>query len=247
MSDSAKGAATGARRPLLLGHRGCRGAFPENTIAAFDHALASGCDGFEFDVRLTGDGKSIICHDGRLSINAIIKTAYGKLVNRRINSRASLLRRREQGEACCLDDVLARYSERAFFYIELKVGGLEEIVLASIQAHRPRRFVVASFLPKVIKRLRGLSAELPIGFIFDNLAGLRRWRELPVSYVMPHYRFVTERRLKDMHTAGKQVMTWTVNGPRKMRQLAEWGIDGIISDDPVLLSNTLGSNDRLTT
>jgi hypothetical protein len=32
-----------------------------------------------------------------------------------------------------------------------------------------------------------------------------------------------------------------------MRQLAEWGIDGIISDDPVSLSNTLGSNDRLTT
>jgi glycerophosphoryl diester phosphodiesterase len=247
MSYSGTGAATGIGRPLLLGHRGCRGAYPENTIAAFDHALASGCDGFEFDVRLTSDGKPIICHDARLSRSTVSKTTYKQLVNTRIISRIPLIRRREQGVACCLDDVLERYSERAFFYIELKVAGLEEIVLDCIKAHRPRHFVVASFLPKAVERLHSLSADLPIGFIFDNFSGLRRWRELPVSHVMPHYRLLTERRLRDMHAAGKQVMTWTVNGPKKMRQLAEWGIDGIVSDDPIALSNTLGGNDWLAT
>ncbi len=37
-----------ATRPLLLGHRGARSekSPPENTFAAFDFALASGCDGF---------------------------------------------------------------------------------------------------------------------------------------------------------------------------------------------------------
>jgi glycerophosphoryl diester phosphodiesterase len=52
-------------RPLLLGHRGLRvpQAPPENTFAAFDLALQHGCDGFEFDVRLTGDGRAVICHD----------------------------------------------------------------------------------------------------------------------------------------------------------------------------------------
>ena len=246
MSDSAKGGASGVRRPLLLGHRGCRGAFPENTLAALDHALASGCDGFEFDVRLTIDAKPIICHDARLSRSEVAKTPYNELLNRHVKPKASLIRRRLQGEVCCLEDALARYSDRAFFYIELKVAGLEEVVIDALRSHRPKRFVVASFLPKVIERVHGLSADLPIGFIFNNLAGLRRWRELPVSHVMPHYRFVTDLRLRDMHAAGKQVITWTVNGPRKMRQLAEWGIDGIVSDDPVLLSNTLGMN-RLAT
>jgi glycerophosphoryl diester phosphodiesterase len=43
-------------RPLLLGHRGARAvkSIPENTLASFDRAVADGCDGFEFDVRLTG-------------------------------------------------------------------------------------------------------------------------------------------------------------------------------------------------
>ena len=243
MTDAPKGA---ARKPLLLGHRGCRGAFPENTLAAFDHALSSGCDGFEFDVRLTGDGKSIICHDARLSKSTVAKTAYNELLNKQLKSKTSLMRRRVHGEICCLDDVLRRYSEQAFFYIELKVAGLEEIVIEAIRSHRPEGFVIASFLPKVVTRIHELSPELPVGFIFDNLAGLRRWRELPVSHVMPHYRFVTERRVEDMHAAGKQVMTWTVNRDKNMRQLAEWGIDGIVSDDPVLLSNTLGGHAGLS-
>ena len=37
-------------------------------------------------------------------------------------------------------------------------------------------------------------------------------------------------------------MTWTVNDARRMRQLAEWGIDGIISDDPRLLYQTFQSD-----
>ena len=48
--------------PLLLGHRGARvgKSIPENTLASFDLALASGCDGFEFDVRLTADGQAVV-------------------------------------------------------------------------------------------------------------------------------------------------------------------------------------------
>jgi glycerophosphoryl diester phosphodiesterase len=52
-------------RPLLLGHRGtCRSAsVRENTFNAFNLALTRGCDGFEFDVRLTADRVAVVCHD----------------------------------------------------------------------------------------------------------------------------------------------------------------------------------------
>ena len=55
-------------RLLRLGHRGARAltSIPENTLASFDRALADGCDGFEFDVRLTADGEAVVCHDPSL-------------------------------------------------------------------------------------------------------------------------------------------------------------------------------------
>ena len=54
--------------PLLLGHRGARASagIPENTLASFDLALQHGCDGFEFDVRLTACGTAVVCHDAKV-------------------------------------------------------------------------------------------------------------------------------------------------------------------------------------
>ncbi|MCF8470803.1 MAG: glycerophosphodiester phosphodiesterase, partial [Parvibaculum sp.] len=44
-------------KPLQVAHRGGAGLWPENTMAAFTHALEAGVDGIELDVHLTRDGK----------------------------------------------------------------------------------------------------------------------------------------------------------------------------------------------
>jgi glycerophosphoryl diester phosphodiesterase len=41
-----------------------------------------------------------------------------------------------------------------------------------------------------------------------------------------------------LHVAGKTMFTWTVNDKKTMQRLADWGVDGIISDDPQLLATT---------
>src|SRR5918993_4516455 len=52
--------------PLVFAHRGGSKLRPENTIAAFDHGLALGADGLEFDVRLSSDGVPMVHHDATL-------------------------------------------------------------------------------------------------------------------------------------------------------------------------------------
>ena len=47
----------------IFGHRGFSAAYPENTMLAFEEALAAGCDGVEFDVQLTRDNVPVIIHD----------------------------------------------------------------------------------------------------------------------------------------------------------------------------------------
>ncbi len=52
--------------PLVVGHRGARARFPENTLPALRHALASGADGVEIDVRVTADDVLVLAHDATL-------------------------------------------------------------------------------------------------------------------------------------------------------------------------------------
>ena len=50
----------------IHGHRGARGLLPENTLPAFEHALALGVDAVELDVGMTRDGVPVVHHDRRL-------------------------------------------------------------------------------------------------------------------------------------------------------------------------------------
>lgn len=54
-------------KTLNIAHRGGAGLWPENTLAAFRHAIVLGCDGAELDVQLSADGVVIVHHDYRLN------------------------------------------------------------------------------------------------------------------------------------------------------------------------------------
>ena len=49
--------------PMILGHRGYRAKFPENTVLAFKKAFEFGADGIECDVQKTADGRYVVIHD----------------------------------------------------------------------------------------------------------------------------------------------------------------------------------------
>ncbi len=223
-------------RPLLLGHRGARSekSIPENTLASFDLALARGCDGFEFDVRLTADGQAVVCHDEKTRGLTITHTSAEKLV------------------LPFLSDVLTRYRRTAFLDIELKVSGLETITADLLRQHAPASgYVVSSFLPEVIEAIHAVDAAIPLGLICETRVQFSRWVQLPVEYVIPHYTLVGRERISEdvisedvisqIKAAGKKIFVWTVNVPADMKRFSQWGVDGIISDDPKRLALTFES------
>jgi glycerophosphoryl diester phosphodiesterase len=216
------------KAPLLLGHRGLRSrsfSVRENTIAAFDLALQHGCDGFEFDVRLTADSHPVICHGGRFAGITIARAACNRL-------RVLPL----------LKDVLARYARRAFLDVELKVPGLEPYVLELISEFPPQRgYVISSFLPGVLVDLRRRSQSVPLGIICETRKQLSAWPELPVEYVIVRERLITPALIFDLHTAGKKVFGWTINKKASMIRLSNGGVDGIVSDKTKLLVATLSA------
>jgi len=220
---------------LLLGHRGARLYAPENTVPAFDLSLKHGVDGFEFDVRCTRSKQSIICHDNRFNRILVRKSTLEQ-----IHAKCPV-----NGKPPCLEDVLELYAGKAFLNIEVKVRGMEQVVLDAVKRFPPQRgYFISSFLPSVVRKLHALDRSLVLGAISKSYWHLRRWKALPVKYVVPHYRLLTPKLLDELHSAGKTVITWTVNDERGMLRAAELGVDGIISDDTKLLVETFKSRSQ---
>jgi glycerophosphoryl diester phosphodiesterase len=143
---------------LLLGHRGARSSkhIPENTLASFELCLQHGCDGFEFDVRRSADGKAVICHDATIA-------------GMRIETTAS-----ENLPLPTLEDVLQQFAGRAFLDIELKVAGLEAQTLAELRKHPPKKgYVVSSFLPEVLATIQILIRRFLWDFCATKISASR--------------------------------------------------------------------------
>jgi glycerophosphoryl diester phosphodiesterase len=214
-------------RPVLLGHRGARAekSIPENTPASFDCALAQGCDGFEFDVRLSADGQPVICHDASMHGFEIAQTAADQLA------------------LPTLRDVLKRYQASAFLDIELKTSGLEAVTVKLLRTCPPvRGYVVSSFLPQVLRTIYGMDATIPLGLICETRAQFGLWSKLPVQYVVPQQKLVRQNVITRIKDSGKKLYVWTVNSTTDIRRLAEHGVDGIISDHPKRLARALAGS-----
>ena len=214
---------------LLLGHRGARLYAPENTVQGFNLSLNHGADGFEFDVRCTRSKESIVCHDRKFN-----RIAVRTRTLEQIHAKCSV-----DGKPPCLEDVLELYSRKAFLNIEVKVRGMERVIFEAVKRFPPQRgYFISSFLPSVVRKLHALDRSLVLGAISKSYWHLRRWKSLPVSYVVPHFGLLTQKLVDELHAAEKTVITWTVNDPDKMLQAAAMGVDGIISDDTKLLVET---------
>jgi len=214
-------------RPLVLGHRGARASHnvPENTLASFERCLQHGCDGFEFDVRQSADGRAVICHDPVVRGMEIARTP------------AALL------GLPTLEEVLHSFAARAFLDIELKVRGLEPETIRLLREHSPMKgCVVSSFLPQVLVALHGIDASVQLGFICDRPAELELWEGLPAVWIIPQLRLTDQTLIAQIHASSKKVMVWTVNRADEIRNLTEYGVDAIVSDETELAAQVLAAS-----
>jgi glycerophosphoryl diester phosphodiesterase len=226
-------------RPWRLGHRGARGPRPENTVAAFELALAT-VDGLETDVQRTRDGHLVLWHD---------LACHGLAV---ADATLAELRAREPGLAS-LDELVrvARAHPGTLLNLEIKSRprplrgwALERELARTVRtAGLADRTLISSFDPLALARVRLLAPRLRTGLLTapDLPRSLRsgtaaRW--LHVDALHPEDRQVSAELLARARNRDLPVVVWTVNDPSRMRELARVGVAGIIGDDPATLART---------
>jgi glycerophosphoryl diester phosphodiesterase len=237
-------------RPLVIGHRGASSEAPENTIAAFELALAQGADGIELDVHLSADEQPVVIHDFTLERTT---DGAGPVSGHRVRELKRLdaggwRDRRFRGQRLqTLQEVLERFRDRARFWIELKGGsalypGIEDRVVSMIEIYDVvERVLVQSFDRAAIARVRALNREIPVGaLVAEAPLDLDLLDPEAVDAICPGEPVVSEELLREIRRAGLASYVWTVNEPARMDRLVEWGVSGIITDRPGLLRARLG-------
>jgi glycerophosphoryl diester phosphodiesterase len=245
------------RRPLVFAHRGGCALGPENTLAAFDLGMQAGADGLELDVHLSADGVPVVHHDSTLDRTT---SASGPLASRtaadlarvdagwRFAGRGDFPFRGQGIGIPSLGEVLRKYRDVPVI-IEMKVDSREmgEAVAREVRiAGAADRVCVSSFGARSAAAARAALPEMPCSASQAEvrLAVYRTLVRLPVrrprygGYLVPEragrLTIVSQRFIQYAHETEVKVQVWTVDEEAEMRRLLDWGVDGLISNQPDL-------------
>ncbi len=248
--------------PVVIAHRGSRWLWPENTMVAFEGAVALGVRHIETDLRLSGDGVLMCCHDARLERTTDARGPVRALTASQLAEVDAGFRfgtgqgHPHRGKGLGIprfEEVADRFSD-AVLFLDMKEEGLEEPLAEFLEQHGLRqRVVVGSFSDERLQRFRRLtgnqvatSASPKEAQALFKQAWLRRasQSESPaVALQVPQFwrgvPVVTPRLISQAHSEGMQVHVWTINHPARMRLLLKMGVDGIITDRPDLMQKVI--------
>jgi glycerophosphoryl diester phosphodiesterase len=229
------------RSMTVFAHRGWHEDHRENTVAAFQAAVALGVDGIELDARRTADGHLVAHHDPHLedgrnlvdvevadlpawvpSLDDALDACQGVTVNVEVKNN-------EGDPDFDPDELVAREVCR---------------VVAARSMHD--RVVVSSFNRVALDCVRATDATIPTAWlVWDGTdetvaeAGAHGHGGLN-----PWFGIVDQAVVERAGAAGLAVTPWTVNDPQRLLELASWGVQGVITDVPAVALRVLSRTAR---
>ncbi|MEO7268680.1 MAG: glycerophosphodiester phosphodiesterase family protein [Knoellia sp.] len=246
-----------------IAHRGSSGAAPENTIAAIRLGLAHGADVIENDIQRTKDGKLVILHDASLARTTDVQEVFPGRLSYDVGTftlaevkqldAGSWFAPQFAGERVpTLREWVAAVGQRAGMLMEAKLPerypGIERDIDKELRsmgefqrAVKAGRVTMQSFNHVWLRSYADLAPDVPVGVLFGtrptevdlNLAA--QWAD----QVNPALGVVQESDVARIHQLGLETHVWTVNGGQDMQRAIRWGVDGIITNYPLVLEEIL--------
>jgi glycerophosphoryl diester phosphodiesterase len=249
-------------RLLVIAHRGGAGLMPENTLGAFQNALALKVDYLELDAHLTKDGIPVIMHDPTLERTT---DGVGQIGNYTLaqlqpfNAAAKSLSAKTKEPIPTFAQVLdLAKPTQVKVEVEIKVppqgryNGIEQKMLDEIVARDMiERVQISSFNLDVIKEVKTLNpaiktvALMSVDYfraydlntpqtIIDHVISLK------ASFIAVNKDYLNAKLVQAAHSRGLLVEVWTVDSESDIKKFVAMDVDGIISNKPDKLKDVLG-------
>lgn len=240
--------------PKVIGHRGCAGYAPENTIEGIHTAADMGVEWVELDVKLTKDHVPILFHDETLERTT---NGHGAIKDLTLKELKDL----EAGSwfadsftgitVPTLEEALDAIIERGLgFNMEIKPCPGREIETAEASLDlltsmwdELDKILISSFQHTSLETALDFAEDFPRALLLpeewpENWAELAEY--LKVDCVNVNGNEVTREQVESLIDLEKQILAYTINDPDRCRILQGYGVDGFFSDTPdVILENIL--------
>ncbi|MHA1614834.1 MAG: glycerophosphodiester phosphodiesterase [Candidatus Thorarchaeota archaeon] len=254
-------------RPLIMAHRGDSGNTPENTMIALENAVEIGVDVLESDLHLTKDDEIVLFHDEDLKRTTGKEgTIRSHTLDELMEIDLGIKFTRDNGDTypfrgkghkiVTLREAFDKFPN-VIFNLDIKdtfLAAPTELARIISKMNQKDSVIVASFHDHQLERFRELSPEVLTSahpgevkrFVLNSKFGFPRikrqdiqYRAFQVPIKSGPLTVVTKKFVRKAHELDLAVHVWTINDETTMNYLLDLGIDGIFTDQPVLLRKVL--------
>ena len=232
----------------LIAHRGCSLRRPENTLEALRHTADIGTDWVEIDANLVGDGTVVMFHDDvldRLSngSGSLSVCQWSDVAELDVGSHFDSAYRNERipelAEAVALTARLGLgLNLEIKVYPHFRPADIVPPVMTILEKHWVDfdRLIISSFSTEALRLIRSSRPEWQLGKLWETVPD--DWEvlaeELGLVSIHCDYRGLRSPRIAAIRNKGLDLYCYTVNDAAAGASLLESGVDGLITDDPLL-------------
>ena len=239
-SDPGGQPGVGCKAPEIVGHRGAPHLAPENTLPAVRAAAESGAGWVETDVRTSSDGVPVLFHDATVDDLTNGSGAVGELTAEQLARLRVDTGRGDPAPIPTLVEGLAVLGEYPEVKLLLEIKGTQtpeelRLILDQLdQSDMMDRTTIQSFDETALAQVKQMTPVLPTAILRMRLDS--NPAQIATMYSAYHPRagplLSRPEVVKQLHAAGALVTVWTVDDPAIWEQLAEVGVDGVVTNVP---------------
>jgi glycerophosphoryl diester phosphodiesterase len=208
----------------IIGHRGFKKKYPENTLLSFEKAIEFEADYVELDVHLTLDNELVVSHDGNTA-------RCGNIAYNIRQTPLETLKTVDMGQGQqipTLQEVIDLCKGKIGIQIEIKHEGLAEKVARSVEENDMIDDVgISSFIHSELQEVKKINPNIwcaslePAGpkNIFTGFLAKKIFiaeaERLQADAIHPLYFYVNSNFVQAAHTHNKMVVPWTPDNPKE--------------------------------